>query len=107
MLQEANGGPLCGACSSGCLLGLPRHGEVDVSMLDDIRQDFNAHGRKCSAQGFWVMIVYRFGRWRYGVRPAVVRKIFSFAYKILFKLVQILTGVELPCEAEVGRNFVI
>ena len=76
-------------------------------MFDGIREDFNAHGRDWGAQGFWVMIVYRFGRWRYGVRPAFVRKVFSFIYKVLFKLVQILTGIELPCEAEVGRNFVI
>ena len=24
-----------------------------------------------------------------------------------FKLIQIITGIELPCEAEIGRNFVI
>ncbi|MCY1437043.1 Serine acetyltransferase [compost metagenome] len=53
------------------------------------------------------MLVYRFGRWRYGVRPALLRKLFSFVYKVLFKLVQIVTGVELPCEVVVGRNFVI
>jgi serine O-acetyltransferase len=53
------------------------------------------------------MIVYRFGRWRYGVRPTLVRKLCSLLYKILFKFVQILTGIELPCEAIVGRNFVI
>lgn len=76
-------------------------------MFDDIRQDFEAHGRNWGAQGFWVMLIYRFGRWRYGVRPAVLRKILSFVYKVLFKLVQILTGVELPCEAVVGRNFII
>jgi len=26
---------------------------------------------------------------------------------VLYKLVQVVTGIELPCEAEVGRNFVI
>ena len=31
----------------------------------------------------------------------------SITYNILFKLVQIMTGVELPCEAQIGRNFVI
>ncbi|HNZ56752.1 MAG TPA: serine acetyltransferase [Methylophilaceae bacterium] len=59
------------------------------------------------AQGFWVMVVYRFGRWRYGVRPALLRKIFSFIYKILYKMMQILTGIELPCEADIGKNFII
>lgn len=76
-------------------------------MFENIRDDFRAHNRDWGAQGFWVMIVYRFGRWRYGVRPALVRKFFSLIYKVLFKLVQIVTGIELPCEATVGRNFVI
>ncbi len=53
------------------------------------------------------MLIYRFGRWRYGVRPAMARKLFSLIYKVLFKLIQILTGIELPCEAQIGRNFVI
>ena len=53
------------------------------------------------------MIVYRFGQWRYGVRPALLRKLCSLLYKVLFKFMQIITGIELPCEAIVGRNFVI
>jgi serine O-acetyltransferase len=76
-------------------------------MFENIRNDFQAHDRNWGAQGFWAMVVYRFGRWRYGVRPAFVRKLFSMIYKILFKLIQIVTGIELPCEAEIGRNFVI
>jgi serine O-acetyltransferase len=76
-------------------------------MFENIRSDFRAHDRDCWAQGFWVMLIYRFGRWRYSVRPAIVRKFFSLIYKVLFKFIQIITGIELPCEAEVGSNFVI
>ncbi|MES3012840.1 MAG: serine acetyltransferase [Pseudomonadota bacterium] len=76
-------------------------------MFDNIRNDLHAHGGQWGAQGFWAMAVYRFGRWRYGVRPVLLRKVFSLLYRILYKLVQILTGIELPCEARVGRNFVI
>ena len=76
-------------------------------MFENIRADLRAHGGDWAAQGFWVMLVYRFGRWRYGVRPALLRKLLSFIYKVLFKLVQIVTGIELPCEVEIGRNFVI
>jgi serine O-acetyltransferase len=75
--------------------------------FDRIRADFRAHDRKIGAQGFWVMLVYRYGRWRYTVRPGWLRKIFSLLYHVLFKGVQILTGIELPCEVEVGDNFVI
>jgi len=76
-------------------------------MFENIRTDFRAHGGDWGAQGFWALLVYRFGRWRYGVRPAILRKLFSLVYKILFKLVQIVTGIELPCEVVIGRNFVI
>lgn len=76
-------------------------------MFDNIRADFNAHGRDAGAQGFWAMVIYRFGRWRYSVRPALLRKLCSFVYKVLYKIIQIITGIELPCEAIVGRNFVI
>ncbi|MGH8437500.1 MAG: serine O-acetyltransferase [Pseudomonas sp.] len=76
-------------------------------MFENIRADLRAYGGDWGAQGFWVMLVYRFGRWRYGVRPALLRKLLSFVYKVLFKLAQIVTGVELPCEVVVGRNFVI
>jgi serine O-acetyltransferase len=76
-------------------------------MFDNIRNDFRAHERNWGAQGFWVMVVYRFGRWRYGVRPALLRKFFSLVYRVLFKFIQIITGIELPCEVRIGRNFVI
>lgn len=76
-------------------------------MFDNIRADLRAHGGDWGAQGFWALLVYRFGRWRYGVRSALLRKLCSLVYKILFKFVQIITGIELPCEAEIGRNFVI
>lgn len=76
-------------------------------MFDNIRSDFSAHGRQWGAQGFWAMLVYRFGRWRYCIKPALLRKLLSAIYKILYKLVQILTGIELPCEVPLGRGFVI
>jgi serine O-acetyltransferase len=73
----------------------------------NIRADLKAHGGRWGALGFWALVVYRFGRWRYGVRPALLRKPLSAVYKGLFKLVQIVTGIELPCEVPIGRNFVI
>lgn len=76
-------------------------------MFVNIRHDLRAHGGNWGAQGFWVLIVYRFGRWRYRVRPVWLRKLFSLIYKMLYKTVQIITGIELPCEVSLGRNFVI
>lgn len=76
-------------------------------MFQNIRNDLQAYRGDWGAQGFWAMVVYRFGRWRYTVQPALARKPFSAIYKFLYKLVQIITGIELPCEVPVGRNFVI
>jgi serine O-acetyltransferase len=76
-------------------------------MFENVRHDFRAHDRNWGAQGFWAMLIYRFGRWRYGVKPTILRKFCSLVYHVLFKFIQILTGIELPCEVSVGRNFVI
>lgn len=76
-------------------------------MFDNIRADLAAHGHRWGAQGFWALVVYRYGRWRYTVRPFWLRKVFSLIYHVLYKLVQILTGIELPCEARIGKGFVI
>ncbi len=70
-----------------------------------IRADLATYDGDWGRQGFWVMLVYRFGRWRYGIRPSLLRKPMSLLYKIFFKSVQVITGVELPCEVPVGSNF--
>ncbi len=76
-------------------------------MFNLIQQDLKNYHGDWAAQGFWVMLVYRFGRWRYGINNPFVRKIYSFLYKILYKLIQIITGIELPCEVNLGENFLI
>lgn len=76
-------------------------------MFRNIRADLAAHQGNWGAQGFWALVVYRFGRWRYTVRPAILRKPLSLVYHVLYKFVQIITGIELPCEVPIGKNFVI
>jgi len=74
-------------------------------VFENIRADLRTYQGDWAAQGFWALVVYRFGRWRYTIATPLLRKPFSLLYKIAFKIVQILTGIELPCEAEIGRNF--
>ena len=78
---------------------------INMKLFSNIRSDLETYGGDWGAQGFWTMIVYRFGRWRYRIRPGFIRRPFSLIYKFLFKLVQVICGIELPCEVEVGRNF--
>jgi serine O-acetyltransferase len=76
-------------------------------VFDNLRADFQAHGRDWGSQGFWALSVYRFGRWRYTIGPRWLRLPLSGIYKVLYKGVQIVTGIELPCEVPVGPGFVI
>ena len=76
-------------------------------MFDQLREDWKTYDRDISRQGFWVMCVYRFGNWRYGIRPAWLRKPFSLLYRLLRTASQIATGIELHCETRVGRRLLI
>lgn len=76
-------------------------------MFENIRNDYRSYDGDWTAQGFWVMLTYRFGRWRYRIKPRILRKPMSLIYRVLFKLTQIVTGIELPCEVQIGRNFLI
>jgi serine O-acetyltransferase len=73
-------------------------------MFENLREDWQTYEGDLTRQGLWVMIAYRFGRWRYRVRPGF-RKPLSLIYKILKLASQILTGIDLPCEVTLGRRF--
>ena len=74
-------------------------------MFANLKEDLKSHKGDWSSQGFWVMTVYRFGCWRYTVKSSILRKPLSLLYKILYKFIQVITGIELPCEVTVGKNF--
>lgn len=74
-------------------------------MFENIREDWRTYDRQLSRQGLWVMLVYRYGRWRYSIRPRWLRLPFSLAYKFLKPISEILTGIELPCEVVLGHRF--
>ena len=74
-------------------------------MFANLKEDLKTYKGDWSYQGFWVMVVYRFGRWRYTIKSGLLRKPFSLVYKIFYKFIQVITGIELPCEVVVGKNF--
>ncbi len=69
-----------------------------------IAEDFRTHGRDPFAQGFWVLFWHRFGNWRMGVRPRVLRLPLSLLYKIMAKLCEWICGISLPYTVRVGRR---
>lgn len=76
-------------------------------MFPNIREDWRANNRDWTRHGFWVMVVYRYGRWRYRIRPRALRVPFSFLYKLLKFFADSVLGAEIPCETQIGRRLVI
>ena len=64
-------------------------------MFDNIRQDWAAHDCNWTRHGFWALVVYRFGRWRYGIRSRPVRVPFSFLYHLLKFFADAILGIEI------------
>lgn len=73
-------------------------------MFRNLKEDWRTYDRNPYAPGFWIMVVYRFGRWRYRIPWRPVRLPFSFAYRLAFTLITIITGAEFPCEVRIGRR---
>ena len=71
-----------------------------------LREDFEAHGREWTRPGFHAIAVYRFGVWRMGIRPRLLRAPLSVAYRTLFITVRNLYGIEIPYSATLGRRVI-
>ena len=74
-------------------------------MFNNLREDFHTYDGYWSSQGLWAMTTYRFGQWRYRIRPQWLRIPFSAVYRAMKVATQILTGIDLPCEVTIGRRF--
>jgi serine O-acetyltransferase len=80
---------------------------MGANVFKNIREDWRTHNGQWSRHGFWVLVIYRFGRWRYSVGWRAIRMPLSLIYKVLKFISEMLLGAELPCEAVIGRRFVI
>jgi len=76
-------------------------------MFENVRSDWRTHNYDWSRHGFWALLVYRYGNWRYTIKNRIVRMPFSFLYKFLKMVADSLCGIELPCETVIGERFVI
>lgn len=80
---------------------------MSPGLLATIAADWRAHGRDWTRPGFRALAVHRFGVWRMGVRPKLLRAPLSLLYRGLFRHCRNRYGIELPYSASVGRGVVI
>jgi GT2 family glycosyltransferase/serine acetyltransferase len=71
-----------------------------------LREDLAAHGSDRTRPGYRALRVYRFGVWRMGVKPKVLRAPLSVLYRWAYRRCRDRLGIELPYSAKIGRRVV-
>jgi len=75
-----------------------------MNLFDDLRSDYQRHGRSLRNMAFWAMATYRFGRWA-GQQPAPIRELGGKVYSCLYFIVEATSGIVLNREATIGEAF--
>lgn len=75
-----------------------------MTLLALWREDLATHDGNLFDQGFWAVAVHRFGNWRMGIRPKLLRVPFTLLYRFMFKIVECLAGITLPYTCRLGRR---
>lgn len=58
-------------------------------------------------QGFWAVAIYRLGRWTADLKIPILGFILRFIAFLLFKMVEMTTGISVPSSAKIGKGFYI
>jgi serine O-acetyltransferase len=75
-----------------------------MSLVELWLEDFRTHDRSLFEPGFWAVAVHRFGNWRMGIRPKLVRAPLSAAYKVASTSINWLWGIDLGYTVKLGRR---
>lgn len=78
-----------------------------VSLREQWRSDWRAHGCDWTKPGFRAVAVHRFGVWRMRVEPKFLRAPFSVLYRMCYRHVRNVYGIDLPYSVKLGARVVI
>ncbi|NEQ88656.1 MAG: serine acetyltransferase [Moorea sp. SIO2I5] len=79
----------------------------NLGLLQQIKEDWKAHGCDWTKPGFRAVAVQRFGVWRMNIQPKLLRAPFSILYRALYRKVRNTYGIELPYTVKLGRRVII
>lgn len=80
---------------------------VALGLWQQIQEDWEAHGRDWTLPGFRAVAVQRFGVWRMNIQPKLLRAPLSILYRMLYRHVRNVYGIDLPYTVKLGRRVVI
>lgn len=93
--------------ASGVYVSSPINSENSLRLLAQIKEDWIAHGQDWTKPGFRAVAIHRFGVWRMGINPKLLRAPFSVLYRMLYRKVRNTYGIELPYTVKLGRRVII
>lgn len=77
---------------------------TEISFRSLVAEDFRTHDKNLLSQGFYTLLVHRFGNWRMGVRWKIFRIFFAILYVLLQKWCEVFCGIKLSYTVKVGRR---
>lgn len=80
---------------------------VTLGLWQQIKEDWEAHGRDWTLPGFRAVAVQRFGVWRMTIQPKMLRAPFSILYRALYRKIRNGYGIDLPYTVKLGRRVII
>lgn len=84
--------------------GVQNANPAGIGLRALVAEDFRTHGRDWLSQGFWTLFWHRFGNWRMGVRPKLLRAPLTILYRFGYKGSQWFCGLDLPYTVRLGRR---
>lgn len=78
-----------------------------AELCRQVAEDHAAHGADWTKPGFRAVAVHRFGVWRMGVRPKLLRAPLSMLYRWAYRRCRNVYGIELPYSVKLGRRVVV
>jgi len=78
-----------------------------LGFWQQLKEDWEAHGRDWTKPGFRAVAVHRFGAWRMTIEPKLLRAPLSLLYRSLYRKIRNGYGIELPYTVQLGRRVVI
>jgi serine O-acetyltransferase len=75
-----------------------------IGLMALLLEDLRTHDGHLLEPGFWAIAVHRFGNWRMGMRPRVLRAPLTLLYRLGFTLVNWGWGIDLGYTVKLGRR---
>jgi serine O-acetyltransferase len=76
----------------------------DIGFIALLAEDLRVHDGNPFQAGFVALAIHRFGNWRMGVRPRLLRAPFSLCYKMLYYFSSVVLGITLCYNTKIGRR---